>query len=118
MKNTARRIYHWVHHTGRYDGNTCVQRVLRALGAALAKLPDAEFVPVRWCSERRQLFAPRQPGEKALPDMAAPSWRGQPKRTSPLHLTLAGAAHPRDEWVIIPEVIHLGNAVGVPGVAL
>ena len=35
--STARQIYYWVHHTGRYDGNTGVQRVVRALGTALAE---------------------------------------------------------------------------------
>ena len=46
------RIFYWIHHTGRYDGCTGVQRVVRLLAAQLAELPDVELVPVRWCADR------------------------------------------------------------------
>jgi hypothetical protein len=118
MNNTARRIYYWVHHAGRYDGGTGVQRVVRALGAALAKLPDVEFVPVRWRSEREAIVRAEAAWTKGFTRYGGPELAGPAEAGVSLHLTLAGAAHPRDEWVIIPEVTHLGNAVGVPGVAL
>ena len=47
-----RRVYYWVHHTCCYDGNSGVQRVVRALGTALADTSSVELVPVRWCAER------------------------------------------------------------------
>ena len=41
------RLYYWIHHTGDYEGNTGVQRVVRNLAIALAELGH-ELVPVRW----------------------------------------------------------------------
>ena len=35
------RLFYWIHHTGTYDGNSGVQRVTRALAAALAALRTA-----------------------------------------------------------------------------
>ena len=54
-RTLAQRIYYWVHHTGHYDGNTGVQRVVRALALALVGIPQVELIPVRWCPEREAI---------------------------------------------------------------
>jgi glycosyltransferase involved in cell wall biosynthesis len=118
MNGIARRIYYWVHHTGRYDGNTGVQRVVRALGIALAKMPDVEFVPVRWCSKREAIVRAEAAWTDGFARYGGPEL-GEPAEAGvPLHLTLAGTDRRRDEWLIIPEVTHLENASDLPGVAL
>ena len=118
MKSTARRIYYWVHHTGRYDGNTGIQRVVRALGAALARMADVELVPVRWCSKQEAIVRAEAAWTSGFarwggPDLAEPAEAGVP-----LHLTLADADRRWGEWLIIPEVTHLGSAAEVPSVTL
>ena len=118
MNSTARRIYYWVHHTGRYDGNTGVQRVVRALGVALAKMPDVEFVPVRWCSEREAIVRAEAAWTGGFARYGGPELAEPAEAGVPLHLTLASADHRWDGWLIIPEVTHLGNAAEVAGVAL
>jgi glycosyltransferase involved in cell wall biosynthesis len=118
MNNTARRIYYWVHHAGRNEGNIGVQRIVRALGVALANVAEVEFVPVRWSAEREAIVGAETawPGGFARygdPQLAEPAEAGVP-----LHLTRARARHQQDEWLIIPEVTHLENGGGLPSVAL
>jgi len=48
------RLFYWIDHTGTYDGNSGVQRVARALAAALAEAGH-EVRPVRWCAEREAI---------------------------------------------------------------
>ena len=76
----ARQIYYWVHHTGRYDGNTGVQRVVRSLGAALANMPGVESCRFAGALNARRSSVPRQPGPMVWPDTAGRCWRSPPKR--------------------------------------
>ena len=48
------RLFYWIDHTGTWDGNSGVQRVTRALAAALAE-GGHEVLPVRWCAEREAI---------------------------------------------------------------
>ena len=114
MNNTARRIYYWVHHTGRNNGNTGVQRVVRALGVALAKMPEVELVPVRWCSEREAIILAEAAWTDGFARHGGPQLMEPAEAGEPLHLTGADASRQPGEWLIIPEVTHLGNGTGAP----
>jgi glycosyltransferase involved in cell wall biosynthesis len=99
------RIYYWVHHTALYPGNTGVQRVVRALGAALADRADVELIPVRWCPVQEAIIGAEAGAVETLarfdgPRLAAPACAGQP-----LHLAEAGRL--AGAWLLLPEVPHV-----------
>ena len=57
--SSGRQFYYWVHPTCHYEGETGLQGIVRSLGAALADMPELEFVPVRWCAEREAIVRVR-----------------------------------------------------------
>ena len=107
--STARVIYYWVHHTGRYDGNTGVQRVVRALAAALAEMPEVELVLVRWCADREAIVRAEKAWTDGLARYSGPILAEPAEVGVPLHLTCADARHREGAWLIIPEVTHLAD---------
>jgi glycosyltransferase involved in cell wall biosynthesis len=115
----ARQIYYWVHHTGRYDGNTGVQRVVRSLGTALAAMSDVDVVPVRWCAEREAIVRAEAVWTNGLARYGGPLLAEPIEAGVPLHLTHADARHRQGAWLIIGEVTHfeIGGA-DAPSAAL
>jgi len=117
--NATRRIYYWIHHTGRYDGNTGVQRVVRLLCAALAAMPDVELVPVRWCAEREAIVRAEAAWTDGIARYGGPALSEPAQAGTPLHLAAADAQQLEHAWLIIPEVTHFENAgSGAPAAAL
>jgi len=115
----ARPIYYWVHHTGRYDGNTGVQRVVRLLGAALAAMPGVTLVPVRWCAERESIVRAEAAWTDGLARHGGPALNEPEEAGTPLNLAKADAQKLHNSWLIIPEVTHFENAgSGAPAAAL
>ncbi len=113
------RIYYWLHHTGRYEGNTGVQRVTRALAAALAAIPRIDLVPVRWCAEREAIIRAEATWLRGLAGHGGPVLPTLPDSGEPLHLTGADAGWLRDAWLLLPEVPHIGGgAPDAPAPAL
>jgi hypothetical protein len=67
-----------VHHTGRHDSNTGVERVVRALDVALVDTPRSSLCQFAGALGERQLSGPRS--------LAEPSETGEPR-----HLTYMDA---------------------------
>ena len=99
------RVYYWVHHTSAYDGNTGVQRVVRALAAALASHGDVELVPVRWCAETETIVGAKAPRLETLARFGGPSLPEPACAGLPLHLAEAGRLV--GAWFLLPEVPHV-----------
>ncbi len=99
------RIYYWIHHTSSYDGNTGVQRVVRALGKALAPRSDVELIPVRWCAEREAIVAAEGRLLEGLACFSGPLLPEPASAGQPLHLTQA--AKLKGAWLVVPEVPHV-----------
>ncbi|MBL6079104.1 glycosyltransferase [Belnapia sp. T18] len=111
------RIHYWIHHTAVYPGNSGVQRVVRALGAALAGRADVELIPVRWCPLQEAIVEAEAGLVEGLaqfggPRLAVPAHAGRP-----LHLAKAGS---RDgSWLLLPEVPHVDpDSTAVPALAV
>lgn len=104
-----RRLYYWVHHTGRYGGNTGVQRVVRTLAAALADLPGIDIVPVRWCADREAIVVAEPPWLAGLAQFGGPALVEHAQSGMPLHLA-SDLPQPLDKtWLLIGEVPHVGG---------
>ena len=73
------RLYYWIHHTGEYDRNTGVQRVVRNLAIALAG-GGHELVPVRWCPEREAIVRAEQRWLAGLARFGGPALPARPRR--------------------------------------
>jgi glycosyltransferase involved in cell wall biosynthesis len=114
MSASPSRIFYWINHTGRYDGNTGVQRVVRGLGAGFASQPT-RLVPVTWCPERETLLHADAEVMAGIARFHGPNFdvaRGE--EGTPLHLS---ATPPRPgEWLLLPEVPHVvsGGAPVLP----
>lgn len=109
------RVYYFVHHTSAYDGNSGVQRVVRALASALASRSDVDLIPVRWCAETETIVGAEAPrlgtlarfGGLCLPE---PACAGRP-----LHMSEAGRL--AGAWFLLPEVPHVDpNGAAGPAV--
>ena len=98
-------IHYWIHHTAAYDGNTGVQRVVRALGKALAARPDVELVPVLWDAAREEIVTADDAMLRGLARYAGPKLAEPRSAGRPLHMT--DAARLRTAWLLIPEVPHV-----------
>jgi glycosyltransferase involved in cell wall biosynthesis len=101
------RIYYWVEHTGTYDGNTGVQRVVRGLASALTYL-DLNLVPVCWCPEREAIICAEHPWLVGLARFGGPCLPEGSNAGEPIHLVyqsdqLHGA------WFLLPEVPHVAG---------
>jgi glycosyltransferase involved in cell wall biosynthesis len=117
--DAGRRLYYWIHHTGRYDGNTGVQRVVRLLGMALAAMPGVELVPVRWCGEREAVVRAEAAWTDGLARHGGPALSEPAEAGTPLHLAQSDTRRLQGAWLIIPEVTHFENAgSGAPAAAL
>jgi glycosyltransferase involved in cell wall biosynthesis len=99
------RIYYWVHHTSAHDGNTGVQRVVRALAAALASHGEVELVPVRWCAETETIVGAKAPRLETLARFGGPRLPEPACAGRPLHLAEAGRL--AGAWFLLPEVPHV-----------
>jgi len=116
---TTQRIYYWVHHTGRYDGNTGVQRVVRGLGASFAGSPDVDLVPVRWCAEREEIVRAERNWLAGLARYGGPVLPELEDAGEPLHTAEADRGRLDGAWLLLPEVPHVGgNAPDAPGPTL
>ncbi len=104
-----RKLFYWVHHTGRYDGNTGVQRVVRALGTALAVTPEVELVPVRWCAEQEAVVRAERDWLAGLARYSGPILPEQIGAGEPLHLAQAEVGGLQDAWLLVPEVPHVAG---------
>jgi len=114
----VRVIYYWVHHTGCYDGNSGVQRVVRALAGALAEMTGVELVPVRWCNHREAIVYAEQAWIDGLARYGGPRLVEPAEAGVPIHLGRAEGQRHRGAWLIIPEVTHLEGPHGLPAPAL
>jgi hypothetical protein len=109
------RVYYWVHHTSAHDGNTGVQRVVRALAAALASHGDVELVPVRWCAETETIVGAEALRLETLARFGGPRLPEPACAGRPLHLAEAGRL--AGAWFLLPEVPHVdldGAAIALP----
>ncbi len=99
------RLYYWIHHTGRYDRNTGVQRVTRNLALALFDLGH-ELIPVRWCSEREAVVRAEARWLEGLARFEGPALPELPEEGVPIHLASIDAGRLDGGWMVLPEVPH------------
>jgi glycosyltransferase involved in cell wall biosynthesis len=118
VSSTAQRIYYWVHHTGHYDGNTGVQRVVRALALALVGIPQVELIPVRWCPEREAIVRAEKTWIDGLARYGGPTLTEPAEAGVPLHLTSKDAKCLERAWLLVGEVPHVGGAADMSAPAL
>ncbi len=102
------RAYYWIHHTGTYDGNTGVQRVVRSLVGALSQL-GCELVPVRWCVEREAIIRAGRRWVEGLARFGGPELRVGPEEGQPIHLAEADSGRLDGAWLLLPEVPHVAD---------
>jgi len=110
-----RRLYYWIHHTGSYDGNTGVQRVVRMLAAALLRDPSIELVPVRWCSTTESIVRADEPFLSGFARYGGPSLPAPAEPGVALHLSAADQGALDGSWLLLGEVPHLGGSTAGPG---
>lgn len=102
------QIYVYVDHTSKYDGNSGVQRVVRALAVSLlAAQRDVVFVAWNpdYCALRR--VKERELAELARYDGPAVAAQGHPG--APLHLNPLDEPRLSGAWLLIPEVPTSGG---------
>ncbi|MDI3305730.1 MAG: glycosyltransferase [Acetobacteraceae bacterium] len=102
------RFYIWIHHTGDYEGNTGVQRVVRGLAGALAEAGH-ELVPVRWCPRREAIIRAERRWTEGLARFGGPRLAAGPEEGEPLHLAAADAGRLDGAWLLMPEVPHVAG---------
>ena len=102
MKN----LYYFIHLTGRDEGNTGIQRVVRNLGRALQelKLPDLTIVPVRWSEEARSIVHVEPEFVDVISRFGGPEFPPSGLAGSPIPQAQSDA-----DWLLIPEVPHLNS---------
>ena len=115
MAARPRRIYYWIHHTGQYDGNTGVQRVVRALGSALVDMPDVEIIPVCWCSRREAIVRAGDAWTGGLARHNGPKLCSPAEPDVPLHLAVDDRGRLESSWLLLAEVPHVGGTPDAPG---
>jgi glycosyltransferase involved in cell wall biosynthesis len=100
-RNKMQRVYYWVGLTVQQPFNTGVQRVTRCLAVALKK-EGIDVIPVKWDDAAGKVVPISQPEADHLA-----KWGG-PRITPPAALpeNLSG------EWLLIPEITPMLNAVG------
>ncbi len=105
--NDVRRLYFFIHLTGRDSGNTGIQRVVRSLGRVLAEDPAVELVPVRWSEPLSAIVHAEQPWRDVIGYHNGPIFAPSRDEGKPIHLdTFRDTA---EDWLLIPEVPHLGS---------
>jgi glycosyltransferase involved in cell wall biosynthesis len=109
------RLYYWIHHTGRYDRNTGVQRVVRNLANALTEAGH-ELIAVRWSAELEAVVRAERPWLVGLARFGGPCLANQADEGVPIHLAAADANRLSESWLLLPEVPHVGtdDAPAVP----
>ena len=110
------KVYYWIHHTGRFDGNTGVQRVVRNLALSLVEAGH-DLSPVRWCHEREAIVHAERPWLKGLSEFGGPRIPPGPDPGVPLHVAAERPEHPDGTWLIVPEVPHIASDA-VPSLAV
>jgi glycosyltransferase involved in cell wall biosynthesis len=110
------RLFYWIHHTGTYDGNSGVQRVARALAAALAQ-GGHEILPVRWCAEREAIVHAEARWAEGLARYGGPRLPPGPAAGEALHMAPGAAASLPGAWLVVPEVPHVAGP-GAPSLAV
>jgi glycosyltransferase involved in cell wall biosynthesis len=106
------RLYYWIHHTGRYDRTTGVQRVVRSLASGLLDAGH-DLVAVRWCPERETIVRAETPWLDGLARHSGPELTAQAAEGEPLHLSSIDSRLLEGSWLLLPEVPHAG-AEGAP----
>ena len=109
------RLFYWIDHTGTWDGNSGVQRVARALAAALAE-GGHEILPVRWCAEREAIVHAEARWTEGLAAYGGPTIPPGPAAGEALHMAPDAASLP-GAWLVVPEVPHVAGA-GAPSLAV
>ena len=102
------RLYYWIHHTGAYDRNTGVQRVVRNLAIEIAG-GEHELIPVRWSAESESVIRAEQRWLDGLARFAGPALPVQPQEAVPIHIASADAGRLEESWLLIPEVPHVAD---------
>ncbi len=110
------RLFCWVHHTGTWDGNSGVQRVARALAAALAE-SGHEVLPVRWCAEREAIVHAEARWTEGLARYGGPRLSPGPAAGEALHMAPGAASSLPGAWLVVPEVPHVAGP-GAPSLAV
>ncbi|WP_250265836.1 glycosyltransferase [Rhodovastum atsumiense] len=103
-------MYYWIHHTGGYDGNTGVQRVVRGLADALLQR-GCEIVPVCWCNEREAIVHAGRSQVEGLAQFGGPTLAAGPEEEEPIHLAAADHDRLDGAWLLLPEVPHVAGDV-------
>src|SRR5262245_30654025 len=80
------RLYYWIHHTGSYERNTGVQRVVRNLATALVEAGH-ELVAVRWAADREAIVRAERAWLTGLGRFDGPVLPAQAEEGVPLHLS-------------------------------
>jgi glycosyltransferase involved in cell wall biosynthesis len=108
-------LYYWIHHTGDYEGNTGVQRVVRNLAAAVVERGH-EVVPVRWSPEQEAIVLAEGRWTAGLARFGGPCLPGAAEEGTPLHLAAADEVALDGSWLLLPEVPHVAgeNAPNLP----
>ncbi len=88
-----RRIFYWAGLTATQPFNTGIQRVTRALGAALHRM-GIELIPVKWDEVAGRMASLTDAEEKHLA-----KWRGPPASARPI-----SPSELKGEWLLVPEV--------------
>lgn len=97
------RLFVWVDHTARYDGNSGVQRVVRSLAHALLKAGrDVAFV--EWSAGDYSLARARPAGLAVLARYGGPLAPAQEQPAGPLHLNGLDEGMLEGAWLLVPEV--------------
>src|SRR5438477_12850870 len=101
------RLFYWIHHTGQYERNTGVQRVVRNLAAGLQE-SGHDLVPVRWCADREAIVRAEPAWLDGLTRFGGPALQATAEAGVPLHLS-TDARELEMNWLLIPEVPHVGG---------
>lgn len=100
------RVYYFIHLTGRDNGTTGVQRVVRNLGHALQDLVDIEIVPVRWSRRHDAIVHAERAFFEFFAEFRGPSFSENRDAGRPVH-EADDADDFQNSWLLIPEVPHL-----------
>ena len=100
-------LYCWIDHTGRYDGNSGVQRVVRSLAHGLVAINETPVL-VSWLPELLALERAPAPHLETLGRFGGP-FVEQAMATGPLHLQTLDRGCLAGAWLIVPEVTHASS---------
>ncbi|MFZ4071371.1 MAG: glycosyltransferase, partial [Caulobacterales bacterium] len=99
------KIFFWVDHTGRYDGNSGVQRVVRNLSRAMLER-GCNVVFVSWSPTEFAIVRSDDASILNLGRFHGPQVPPQERAGEPLHLNEVDEGDLAGAWLIVPEVTH------------